>query len=85
MLHLPANFTSTDLLKDGTLAGVGFILPVSLSTGEAALIVGLVNAGIVCLFRCLELRRRNRRDEEIERLRARIDELVERTADGEVR
>jgi hypothetical protein len=67
--------TPADLAKDGALTAVGFVLPFSISSAEAALFVGLINAAIVAVYRFLELRRRDRREGEIVRLRARVDEL----------
>ena len=72
---LTNHLSATDLIKDGTLASFGFILPFSLSSAEAGLIVGLINVAVVALFRWRELRRRGHRDDELARLQARVDEL----------
>ncbi len=75
MLHIPPYLVSGDACKDTLFTAYGFILPISVSTGEAALVVGLANAVIVAVFRLLEMRRRDRRDEDLTRLRARVREL----------
>lgn len=83
MFHIPY-LSSLDALKDSLFAGYGFLLPLTVSTGEAALVVGLVNAAIVAIFRLLEMRRRDRRAQELQDLRARVAELAA-TRDEEVR
>ncbi len=79
------NLTPHDLLKDSFLAAFGFI-PTALTQVHVALILGLLNLAVVVTFRLIELRRRSAREEEIERLQARIDELVVvRATNGEAR
>ena len=72
------NLTSTDLAKDSLLAALGF-MPSALTQAQVELILGLLNILIVVLFRVIELKRRNRRDDEIERLQTRINELTDQT------
>lgn len=71
MLH---HLHLSDLLKDGVLAFLSF-LPTALTQADIALIFGLLNLALVGGFRLVELRRRERRDLELERLRVRVREL----------
>lgn len=64
----------SDLLKDGALALFGF-LPSALTQADVALIFGLLNLLLVGCFRVVELRRRERRDLELQQLRSRVREL----------
>jgi hypothetical protein len=68
------HLTSTDLLKDTLLACFGF-LPTAITQADVALILGLLNLAVVIVFRLVELRRRERRDAELHKLRARVAEL----------
>ena len=71
MLH---HLHLSDLLKDATLAFLGFI-PTALTQADIALIFGVLNLALVGAFRFVELRRRERRDTELLALRDRVREL----------